>query len=244
MIYDYMWDYKTLHDHVDSMQDRLRPRRNVRPYLPFIAKVPDKVPELPHFIQSRFMGLEIAHEVMAKWYERLEHFTSYPDVDGNGLVDWIDIPLLERLVCHDIWDVGLIPADVLRSLYVRLPDNAIDDPAQAETLVKVLMSINKKKGFSLEIEMVQEEVKLNLWVPWIELLRPVVQACDREGGYLHFQWMHPNQEYCEIEFKLADVLRGTSGSDKWRQEAREYLDSLDDYIHKDEREVSACLISR
>ena len=244
MIYDYMWDYKTLHDHVDSMQDRLRPRRNVRPYLPFIAKVPDKVPELPHFIQSRFMGLEIAHEVMAKWYERLEHFTSYPDVDGNGLVDWITIPLLERLVCHDIWDVGLIPADVLRSLYVRLPDNAIDDPAQAETLVKVLMSINKKKGFSLEIEFVQEEVKLNLWVPWIELLRPVLQAYEREGGHLHFKWGHPYNRYDDIEFDLTEVLRDTSGSEQWRQDAREYLDSLDDYILKEYHEVSAYLTSR
>jgi len=202
-----------------------------------------KVPELPHFNQSRFMGLEIAHEVMAKWYE-LERFVSYPDIDGMGPVEWIHIPLMERVVCQDIWDVGLILADVLRSLFVRLWDDAIDDPAEAETLVKVLMSIRKKRGFTLYIEMVQEEVRLNLWVPWIELLRPVLQAYEREGGCLHFKWQHPNNEYDEIEFELTDVLRDTSGSEKWRQDAREYLDSLDNHIYKHMHEVSAYLTSR
>jgi hypothetical protein len=247
MIYDYMWDRKTLDAHIDSMQDRLRPRHTLDPYLPFITRVPDKVPELPHFIQSRFMGLEIAHEVMVKWYEVQPDRSdsgSYPDIDGDGPVEYITIASTERVVCQDIWDVELIPADVSRRLYVCLYDCITDIDAEGETLVKALMSIKKKRNFDLSIELVQSEVRLNLWVPWIELLRPVLQAYEREGGHLRFKWGHPFNRYDNIEFDLTEVLRDTSGSEQWRQDAREYLDSLDDYILKEYHEVSAYLTSR
>ncbi|KAI4696967.1 uncharacterized protein J4E84_000091 [Alternaria hordeiaustralica] len=176
---------------------------------------------------------------MVKWYEVQPDRSdsgSYPDIDGFGPVEYITIASTERVVCQDIWDVGLIPADVLQSLYVCLWESNTDIDAEGETLVKTLMSIRKKRNFSLHIELVQQEVRLNLWVPWIELLRPVLQAYEREGGHLRFKWGHPFNRYDDIEFDLTEVLRDTSGSEQWRQDAREYLDSLDDYILKEYHE--------
>lgn len=195
------------------------------------------------------MGSQIAHEVMVKWYalqsNRCESGSS-PDIDGecpDGF-DCTTINETERVVCHDFWDVGLIPADVLRTLYVRLLDTAIDDLAQGEKLVKILMSIRKKKDFDLNIELVQEEVKLNLWVPFIELLRPVLAEYEREGGRMWFKWLCPWDKYDPIEFELNEALKDTSRSDKWRRDAREYLGGLDDYIIQDMHEASAYLTSR
>ncbi|KAI4690428.1 hypothetical protein J4E81_007581 [Alternaria sp. BMP 2799] len=196
MIFDYIWDNKAFKYYEESMQYRLNPE-----------SCRSDVPELPHFIQSRFMGLKIAHEVMVKWYEVQPDRSdsgSYPDIDGFGPVEYITIASTERVVCQDIWDVGLIPADVLQSLYVCLWESNTDIDAEGETLVKTLMSIRKKRNFSLHIELVQQEVRLNL--------------------------------YDDIEFDLTEVLRDTSGSEQWRQDAREYLDSLDDYILKEYHE--------
>ncbi|KAI4948117.1 hypothetical protein J4E91_006111 [Alternaria rosae] len=114
-------------------------------------------------------------------------------------------------------------------MYVRPTDTAIDDPAQGEKLVKILMSIRKKKDFYLSIELVQEEVKLNL---------PVLAEYEREGGRIWFKWLCPWDKYDPIEFELNEALKDTSRSDKWRRDAREYLDGLDDYIIQDMHEAN------
>jgi hypothetical protein len=112
----------------------------------------------PHFIKTSYMDPEVAQEIVKRWYSFLPEIWEFPHTD-TGLVDTV-----ERAVCADVFRVNLVPADVLRELYISqdLVTRALH-PKDGKKIADILLRIKNKSKFKLSFELRQQHLRLNLW---------------------------------------------------------------------------------
>ena len=134
---------------------------------------------LPHVVDVSFVGPEIALEMVEAFYEHAgKYSTPFLAQEPRDI---------DRLVCEDVFHLGLNPATVLRGLDIvfdvdklTLPHSTEVDVNNIETSLKLLHTIVKKKDFRLKINLSQRRIRLNLWSSYFNMLRPILHAFESE----------------------------------------------------------------
>jgi hypothetical protein len=218
MVYDQIWTRCYVIETARSMVGKLQG---------------DSVVPLPFIIDTKYVHPEVALGIVQAYYRRAPLFV----LPFHA----IKLDDIERLVSFDLFSVGLNPATTLRELKIsldvdnlNLPFNIQVDVEQITEALSWLFKIVKKKGFKLTNELVQCRIRLSLWEEYFMMLRPVLQAFEKEGATVKIMWRYENLNYPpeRIFIELNDVIRA-SGPDwkrnpKWMKGMTKRLDKYEE----------------
>jgi hypothetical protein len=151
------------------------------------------------------------------WFNLLPTIVKYPDTRR------CEVESTERVLRNDSFNVGIIPADILREFEMEytmewLPKNS----EEVQKFVDDLLSIKKKKGFDLEIRLRQNKFKLNPWPRAFDMFRPVLEGFEQEGGRVRIYYEDDCTGNQTIE--LNEVIKNP-GSD-WKAHAIKFFESV------------------
>ncbi|CAE7174673.1 hypothetical protein CFE70_005201 [Pyrenophora teres f. teres 0-1] len=100
---------------------------------------------------------------------------------------------------------------------------------ERQTLTDLLPSITHKEGFDLRIQLQQKRLRLNLWPPVLEALKPVLEDFERQGAanvriYLYYE-RHTSMfaEESDFEMELNEIIKNPR--DDWMEDATKFIDS-------------------
>jgi len=155
----------------------------------------------PHFIKQSYIGLETAREALEMWYKIVPGGSGYHHLRAKKLSEAI------RLLTADAFNVGLKPIAVLRGLTIEVHVNElVASPAEAQAMVDQLFRIAHIRNFDLHFRLFQRDVRLNLWPPVFELLRPVLTAFDEHNGNMRVEWYYRPDDTSSIDYDFIIVV--------------------------------------
>ncbi|KAI4690412.1 hypothetical protein J4E81_007565 [Alternaria sp. BMP 2799] len=150
-----------------------------------------------HVVRADFMGKETALEMARAWYEAAATLT--PDIFTISDTQ----ESIKQTICEDLFQVGLDPATVLRTLTINFDETTsrLASPyckwPDADTRRKtfnLLHRVKKKAGFRLNFRICSPKFRLNCWPDFFDLLQPMVKAFDDEGAIVDVQAIHLSSE--------------------------------------------------
>jgi hypothetical protein len=220
MVYAQIWTKDFVLETTRPMVGRLQGGRGSSEPLPFV-------------VDTKYVHPEIALEIVEAYYRLAPQY-----VQAFHAITPDDI---ERLVSMDLFDVGLNPATVLHELKIsfdvdnlNLPFNVQVDVEHITEALSWLMKIVKKKAFKLTIELVQRRVRLSLWEGYFMILKPFLQAFEKEGATVKIWWRYRdhNRPPDRIVICLNDLVRESGPEWKrnpeWMKDMTERLERFED----------------
>ena len=164
----------------------------------------------PHFIKQSYVGIETAREALEMWYKMVPGGSNYRHLFATTLSE------ANRLLTADAFKVGLKPTAVLRGLIVEVPvKDLVASPAEAQAMVDQLLRIVHKRDFHLYIRLPQRNIRLNLWTPIFELLRPVLTAFKEHSRNIRVQWFYQPDRTSTIKYDLNPHIRDPGA--EWKE---------------------------
>jgi hypothetical protein len=175
------------------------------------------------------MDLVIAREVMEAYYRYTPSVgTTYPHQQLVRITidfpSWIDI-----IIHNDVFGLGMELAQFLRSLRVNLPmAHLYEVEADMANQLGLLLEIEKKKNFKLDIAIQQRRVRLKQWDQLFAILTPIYREFEAAGAQVHVEWTYDNDSviYDQVH-SLDDLVRKWHPDLKWKDEAITWLDRDD-----------------
>jgi thiol-disulfide isomerase/thioredoxin len=166
----------------------------------------------PHFVKAAVMGRDIACEMVEAWYKIHEMLQYACTTSAKAL---------ERRVCADSFNVGLDPANVLRSLHLSLGLAQLAlHPAEGQNVVGLLRRIGKKHGFRLCITLSQDQLSLSLWPAVCDIFRPVLEEFEKEGADVTINVMYFSESFEVVEWSLLEAIKNPES--KWKEDAYDF----------------------
>jgi hypothetical protein len=170
-----------------------------------------EVAPLPHVVDTLFVGPDVAREMVEAYYR-----IAPLQVHAFHALEPDDI---ERLVCDDVFGVGIDPAHCLRQMNITLDVDALTLPPRAQVDVEqinepltALLEIVKKKDFKLTIELAQRRIRLGLWEAYFKMLKPILEAFESAGAKVEIEWAYRSAESWHppsVKRRLNDLIRDT-----------------------------------
>jgi hypothetical protein len=177
MVYTYLWTTESLES------------TNL-----FLAQDPEcmRIQTRPYIIDSAYVGGEMAAEILELFYQ----LTS--GVAGACHLEWPE--QVRGVIHHDVAGLGLIAANLLRALYIRLDLEFLTthgtrrfDVSRLEYFLARLYDIKKKEGFKLHFELQQHRIRLKQWEQGFRVLAPICRVFEAAGAEVHTSWTYRDE---------------------------------------------------
>lgn len=183
---------------------------------------------LPHVVDPKYVGPEVALEVVEAYYRHVpSQIHAFDAMEPEDIIS---------LVSEDVFHVGLDPATVLREMNItfdmdslnRRFNEGVDVKPIYESLAS-LLKVSKKKDFKLNITLEQKRIRLNLWDAYFVMLKPILHAFEVEGAQVRILWSYSWTE-AFISRELNDLIKDSSPG--WKADMVRSIDSEEDIEHQ------------
>jgi len=235
MVYAHIWDSKTLADTnrsmIPIMDSRCRSLRQdcKKAMTTFVES--DAIDGChhnlaPYFIKPVFVGQDSALEMIEAWYSRLARGNDYYAMG----IHVTDIP---SFLHQDKFHVGLKPAAILRRLAVVLNADStiaiLEEESDGEHVYKLhfkrLLSIEKKRDFTLTLRVLQKYIRLNVWQRIFDTFRDTVVNFEKAGGRVRVQFVYDSFYPRRVpKYDMLPALRHPESN--WREDAVRFFDNV------------------
>lgn len=185
-----------------------------------------------HVLDADFVGVEIGREILEALYKAdpmpIQPFSAYNPYD------------VERLMLNDIFGLYVEPAKMLRKMDIELDlhDLTFQTPKHGDVgfmemneikeCLHTLLEVEKKRKFKLSIKLKQRRVRLNDCPRWFDVLKPILEAFEKEGADVKIIWSYTGTEWAEHKVRkpLNNLIKSHPNNPDWKTTVIQELDMV------------------